>query len=103
MRFKEKILLCMVVLLLMFTALFILYSDNGLFDFQLLETEKKQLVKENQRLEHQNLMLYREIDRLKTDLKYIENVARQELGMVGKDEVILRMEQPPEVPGDKRK
>jgi cell division protein FtsB len=93
-------LLCVVILLLMFTALFILYSDNGLFDFHLLETEKKQLVKENQHLEHENLMLYREIDRLKNDLKYIENVARQELGMVGKDEVILRMEQPP---GDKRK
>jgi cell division protein FtsB len=46
-------------------------------------------------------MLYREIDRVKNDLKYIENVARQELGMVGKDEVILRMEQPPEVPKEK--
>ena len=43
-------------------------------------------------------MLYREIDRVKNDLKYIENVARQELGMVGKDEVIFRMEQPLEVP-----
>jgi cell division protein FtsB len=93
----------LVVLLLFFTALFILYSDKGLFDLRLLESEKKQLVRENQHLEHENLLLYREIDRLKNDLKYIENVARQELGMVGKDEVILRMEQSPEAPKEKRK
>lgn len=85
-------------MVLFFTALFILYSDKGLFDLRLLDAEKKRLVRENQRLEHENLMLYREIDRVKNDLKYIENVARQELGMVGKDEVIFRMEQPLEVP-----
>jgi cell division protein FtsB len=101
LNLKERIPFWAVILVLFFTALFILYSDKGLFDLRLLETEKERLVRENQRLEHENLMLYREIDRVKNDLKYIENVARQELGMVGKDEVILRMEQPPEVPKEK--
>ncbi|MBW1812804.1 MAG: septum formation initiator family protein, partial [Deltaproteobacteria bacterium] len=31
-----------------------------------------------------------EIDRAKNDPAYIEAVARQELGMIGKDEVILK-------------
>jgi cell division protein FtsB len=34
--------------------------------------------------------LYNEIERLKNDDKYIENIARQELGMIGKDEMILK-------------
>jgi cell division protein FtsB len=31
-----------------------------------------------------------EIDRLKHDPEYIENIARQELGMIGENEVILK-------------
>ena len=41
-------------------------------------------------LAKENLILYSEIERLKNDSKYIENIARQELGMIGKDEVILK-------------
>ena len=38
-----------------------------------------------------NLSLYREIDRLKHDPKYIEDVVRRELGLIGKDEVIFKL------------
>ena len=38
-----------------------------------------------------NLSLYREIDRLKHDSKYIEDVVRQELGLIGKDEVVFKL------------
>jgi cell division protein FtsB len=31
------------------------------------------------------------MERLKHDLTYIENVARQQLGFIGKDEVILKL------------
>ncbi len=41
----------------------------------------------NEHLNHQ-------IDRLKNDWDYIESIARNELGMVGKDEIVLRMNQP---------
>ena len=37
-----------------------------------------------------NFSLYHEIDRLKHDPKYIEDVVRQELGFIGKDEVIFK-------------
>ena len=37
-----------------------------------------------------------EIDRLKNDPKYIENIARKELGMIGEDEVILKTPSQPE-------
>ena len=36
--------------------------------------------------------MYTEIERLKHDPEYIENVARRELGMIGKNEVIFKVE-----------
>ncbi len=44
----------------------------------------------------ENLSISIEIDRLKHDPEYIENVARKELGMIGEDEVILKPQSQPE-------
>ena len=71
--------------------LFILFGESGFFDLQQLKAENFRLVERNQSLEQENLLLYREIDRLKNDMKYIENIARHELGMVGKDEVVVKL------------
>ncbi len=48
-------------------------------------------MKQNSELAKQNLDLYREIERLKSDPKYLESVARKELGVVGKDELIFKL------------
>ena len=55
-----------------------------------LRKERDRLVEKNESLARDNLVLYNEIERLKNDDKYIENIARQELGMIGKDEMILK-------------
>jgi cell division protein FtsB len=41
-------------------------------------------------LEKKNRALYGNIQRLKNDPEYIENIARTELGMVGKDELVYQ-------------
>jgi cell division protein FtsB len=74
--------------------LFILFGDDGLFDLRWLKTENTRLIERNLKLEQENLVLYREIDRLKNDLKYIENIARHELGMIGKGEVVVKLNDP---------
>jgi cell division protein FtsB len=74
--------------------LFILFGDSGLFDLRWLKTENSRLIERNLKLEQENLLLYREIDRLKNDLKYIENIARHELGMIGKGEVVVKLNDP---------
>ncbi|MFC1814983.1 septum formation initiator family protein [Thermodesulfobacteriota bacterium] len=91
---SEKILLSFAILALFSMLLIIIFGDYGLADFNLLKQERDGLLKKNKQLEQKNLSLYRQIDRLKNDLKYIENVARQELGMVGKDEVIFKLKKP---------
>jgi cell division protein FtsB len=71
---------------------FVIFSDNGLADLKALQKERDSLVEKNEKLTRENLSLYREIDRLKNDPEYIENVARKELGFVGKGEIVFKIE-----------
>jgi cell division protein FtsB len=87
---KQMIPLSVTILILVSLLFFILFSEHGLTDLNILQKEKTQLIIENQALDQQNRALSSEIDRLKHDPEYIESIARQELGMVGEDEVILK-------------
>lgn len=71
--------------------MFIIFSENGLADLKQLKTERDILLKKNDELIRKNLSLYREIERLKNDPEYVENVARKELGVIGKDEVVIKV------------
>ncbi len=96
---RHKILLSIVILVLFSLLLFIMFSDNGLADLFKLKTEKNRLLQENARLKRENLTMYRTIERLKNDPDYIESIARRELGMIRKGEVILKSTPP----GDENK
>jgi len=91
MKTREKILLSFAILALGSMLFFVIFGENGLADLNLLKQERNLLLEENRSLEQKNLALYREIHRLKNDLKYIESVARRELGMIRKDEVIFKL------------
>ncbi|MEE8480048.1 MAG: septum formation initiator family protein [Desulfobacterales bacterium] len=90
MSLKKKILLFLAILVLFNLILVVIFSDNGLVDLILLRKEKERSAEKNREVIRENLSLYREIDRLKHDPEFIESVARKELGVVGKDEVILK-------------
>ena len=90
----QKILLSLVTLVLLNILLVIVFGDRGLVEVGRLKGERDSLLRDNRDLKQQNLSLRREIDRLKTDPAYIEHVARQELGMIGRDEVIVRFNDP---------
>ena len=91
MSVKQNILIACAILGVFTLLLFILFGDKGLADLQLLKTERDVLIEENRKLDQENLSLYSEIDRLKHDPEFVENIARQELGVVGKEEVILKV------------
>ncbi len=90
MSLKKKILLFLAILVLFNLILVVIFSDNGLVDLILLRKEKERSAEKNREVIRENLSLYREIDRLKHDPEFIESFARKELGVVGKDEVILK-------------
>ena len=91
MGLRQKILLGFVIAALFSLLLFIVFGENGVVDFQLVKVKRDNLLKRNAVLSQENLSLYREIERLRNDPKYVENVARQELGLIGKDEVIFKV------------
>jgi len=70
----------------------IVTGKNGLIDLGENRARLKTLMERNQRLEQKNIELYRVIDRMKNDPSYMEDLARQELKMIGKDEVIYKFE-----------
>lgn len=88
---RTKIIICSVSFLFLFTLLIMIVSgENGFLDLRRLKNEKAVLVRQTHEIESENLELYRKVERLKHDPVFIENVARQELGMIGKDEMILK-------------
>ena len=90
---KQNILLSISILLLLALFFFIVVSEHGLADLRFLKQERNKLVEENKRLTRGNQAISVEIDRLKHDPAYIESIARQELGMIGKEEIILKPQQ----------
>lgn len=90
---RQHIIVSFVILMLFALFLIIIFGDHGVADLNLLKKEKETLTDKNAGLVQENLVLYRTIDRLENDLGFIENVARQELGMIGKDEVIFKLKE----------
>jgi len=90
MTLKQNILLSISVLLLLALFFFIIVSEHGLADLRFLKKERDRLVEENNNISRENQAISVEIDRLKHDPVYIESIARQELGMIGEEEIILK-------------
>jgi len=91
MSTKQSILLSFAILTMVCLLLMIIFGEQGLADLHLLKKKKDALVETNAVIARENLSLHSEIYRLKHDPEFIENVARQELGMIGKDEVIFKL------------
>ena len=90
MTSKKKIIIGASAVFLFALLLMIIFGDNGFLDLKRLKQERAELAEQSSDMESQNLKLYRKVERLKNDPVFIENVARQELGMIGDDEVILK-------------
>lgn len=90
MRMQKKLIIIGAACVFLGLMAAILFSKNGYLSLQRLEKERQALIEENEKIDAENLKMFRTIKRLKHDPEYIESVARQELGMTGKDEIILK-------------
>lgn len=77
----------MLVLLLLGFALF---GDKGILRAIQLNRQKTSLQAELHRMEEANSALREEIKSLRSDHRYIEDIARRELGMVKPDELVYQ-------------
>ncbi len=89
MKSRKNILFVFAILGLFLLLMFTLFGENGFVDLNRLKAERDTIIKKNTELIQENLSLSREIERLKNDPEYVENVARKELGVIGKGEVVI--------------
>lgn len=78
------------VLIILFVGFFIIFGNRGLLDNQRLKEKLSELRAENARFEAVNHSLKREVVLMRDDFRYIESVARNELGMVKRGDSIYR-------------
>jgi cell division protein FtsB len=66
------------------------FGDQGLIQLYRKEIERQAFVEKIRRLAEENQKMLEEIHRLRTDLSYVEAVARNELNLVKPNELIYR-------------
>ncbi len=76
--------------IILFVGFFIVFGNRGLLDNMRLKEKLSELRNENSRLEVVNSGLKREAVLLREDQRYIETVARDDLGMVKRGDIIYR-------------
>ena len=69
---------------------FAFFGDRGILLLLKMTQQKAALVAELEQVDYQNESLRHEITLLRTDRRYIEKVARTELGMVRDDELVFQ-------------
>lgn len=87
---RQKTLLVIFGAWLVIFSLVIVFRDNGLLDLKKMKNQLEESEKINDSLKIKNSELYNEVERLKRDADYIENVARNELGMIREDEIVIK-------------
>lgn len=76
----------------------LLVAPDGLPSLLALRRERQRLGEEAVALLEQNQSLRDQIHRLRSDDRFLEELARRELGFVGADETVYRFRRPPKVP-----
>ena|GEM_PF-565088 len=90
--YLSRLFLVGVAILLVLNIGRILFGENGLYELQRMRLELSTLKDKNNRLESENNALFQTIDRLKNDPAYIEHIARQELQMIARDEIVFKFQ-----------
>ncbi|HZW35463.1 MAG: FtsB family cell division protein [Deltaproteobacteria bacterium] len=73
----------------LFLLLFSLFREMGVVGTWKLYRTREQVMEENVRLRDENLRLRKEVENLKTNPSYIEEIARKELGLIGEKENVI--------------
>lgn len=89
---KDRRNLALFLLVVFVITMFTLFGDNGFVDVYRLNKDKKTIEESNKLLAEENKKIKNEITRLESDDRYIAEIAKKDLGMVGTEEVIYIIE-----------
>jgi len=91
---KKKRLLLLILLFLLILGSFTFFGEKGIVHLLRLQKEVARIRERNVKLEEENEKLKEEVRRLGSDKRYIEEIARRELGMVKEGEIIYQFDTP---------
>jgi len=91
-RVKNHLPALIVGILAAAALLFSVFGEVGILSTWRMGRNQKQLVEEIARLREDNARLRLEVDKLRTNPAYIEEIARKELGLIGKKENVIVLE-----------
>lgn len=87
---KTRYLPLGILLLSMISVPLLIFQEEGLPRYRLLKAEHQRLQHDNSVLEHRVRQLRRRVHALKTDDQVIEQIARDQLGLVRQDEIVFQ-------------
>ena len=73
-------------------GLLTIFGDRGLIRVYKLSKERDSIKNYNEKIKAENTAMKEEMELLKNDDKYIELIARKELGMIGTNELVYQFE-----------
>src|SRR4030065_1463280 len=88
---KKKRLLLLILISLLILGILTFFGEKGILHLLRLQKEVARIKGKNMKLEEENQKLKEEVKRLQSDKRYIEEIARKELGMVKEGEIIYRL------------
>ncbi len=91
---RKRNLLLLVLVLSLILGLLTFFGDKGVFNLLRLQKELSRIREDNLKIEEENQKLREEVKRLQNEKRYIEEIARKELGMVKEGEIIYQFDPP---------
>lgn len=78
--------------MVLISLLVTIFGEVGIIGTLNLYGKERQLVSENARLREENERLRQEVEKLRSNPSYIEEIARRELGLMGKKEIVIPLD-----------
>lgn len=93
-KVKKKHLFFLLLFLFLVFGFFTFLGDKGILHLLRLQSEMARIKEINVKMEEENRKLKEEVKRLQHEKRYIEEIARKELGMVKEGEIIYQFDLP---------
>ncbi|OGP15980.1 MAG: hypothetical protein A2V21_313190 [Deltaproteobacteria bacterium GWC2_55_46] len=83
-----------VLVVLLFVGIAAVFGDKGVLELYRVKKERDGILAYNKGLEKENSGLEEKIRLLEKDKRYIGQIARKELGKLGRNEIVYKLEEP---------
>jgi len=89
-KLKGKIQFLLVVIVILFITYLTIFGENGILKIRKIKQETEKVKVTGEKIKGDNERIKKEIKLLQEDERYVGKVAREELGMSRKDEIIFK-------------